>query len=131
MAAPSAIVIAVTAYGVLSRGLIFGHRRKEAATEGDFRAHSARFQGANVEANLALVEALREVAEARGISMAQAAIAWVAAQGKDIVPLVGVRNRTRLEEMLGALDVTLTQADLAAIERAVPKGAAAGQRYPA
>jgi len=127
-----ALGIGVTAYGVLSRGLISGHWRKESASgAGDFRAHGPRFQGANVEANLALVEALRQVAGARGITVAQAAIAWVAAQGRDIVPVVGARSRTRLAEALGAFDVTLAPADLAAIERAVPKGAAAGQRYPA
>jgi aryl-alcohol dehydrogenase-like predicted oxidoreductase len=77
------------------------------------------------------VEALRQVAAARGVSVAQAAIAWVAARGDDIVPLVGARRRDRLAETLGALAVTLGPADIAAIERAVPKGAAAGARYPA
>ncbi|MDC7785799.1 aldo/keto reductase [Rhodoplanes sp. TEM] len=121
--------IGVTAYGVLSRGLISGHWTKEAASAADFRAHSPRFQGDNADRNLALVEALRTVAEARGITVAQAAIAWVAAQGPDIVPLVGARRRDRLAEALGSLDVTLSADDLAAIERAVPKGAAAGARY--
>jgi aryl-alcohol dehydrogenase-like predicted oxidoreductase len=123
--------IGIIAYGVLSRGLISGHWRRGAAGTGDFRAFSPRFQGGNVEKNLALVESLRTVAEARGASVAQVAIAWVAAQGGDIVPLVGARRRDRLAEALGALDLTLTAADLAAIERAVPKGAAAGDRYPA
>lgn len=125
--------IGVTAYGVLSRGLISGHFSGTQA-QGDFRAMSPRFQGANVEANLALVEALRQVAGARGISVAQTAIAWVAAQGAkngiDIVPLVGARRRDRLAEALGAAQVQLTADDLAAIEHAVPKGAAAGERYP-
>ena len=76
------------------------------------------------------MEALRQVAAARGVSVAQAAIAWVVAQGHDIVPLVGARRRDRLVEALGALAVTLGPEDLAAIERAVPKGAAAGARYP-
>jgi aryl-alcohol dehydrogenase-like predicted oxidoreductase len=122
--------IGITAYGVLSRGLIGGHWRKDGAAPDDFRRHSPRFQGTNVDANLALVEALRTVAEARGVSVAQAAIAWVAAQGDDIVPLVGARRRDRLAEALGALDVTLSPKDIAAIERAVPRDAAAGQRYP-
>ena len=126
--------IGVTAYGVLSRGLISGHFSGTQA-QGDFRAMSPRFQGENVEANLALVEALRQVAGARGISVAQTAIAWVAAQGQeqgiDIVPLVGARRRDRLAEALGAAQVQLTADDLAAIEKAVPKGAAAGERYPA
>jgi aryl-alcohol dehydrogenase-like predicted oxidoreductase len=91
--------IGITAYGVLSRGLISGHWRRDGASAGrDFRAHSPRFQGSNVEANLALVEALRQVADRKGVSVAQAAIAWVAAQGTDIVPLVGARRRDRLAE---------------------------------
>jgi aryl-alcohol dehydrogenase-like predicted oxidoreductase len=123
--------IGVTAYGVLSRGLISGHWRKGSTGPVDFRTHSPRFQGSNVDANLALVEALRKVTAAKGISVAQAAIAWVAAQGSDIVPLVGARSRERLGEALGALSVALNQSDLAAIEQAVPKDAAAGARYPA
>lgn len=122
--------IGITAYGVLSRGLISGHWQSGAVQQGDFRAHSPRFQPGNVERNLTLVEALRGVAQARGASVAQVAIAWVAAQGRDIVPLIGARRRDRLAEALGALDLTLTAADLAAIEAAVPPGAAAGDRYP-
>jgi aryl-alcohol dehydrogenase-like predicted oxidoreductase len=123
--------IGVTAYGVLSRGLISGHWQKDAIGPGDFRAHSPRFQGDNVDRNLALVEALRSVALARNASVAQVAIAWVAAQGQDILPLVGARRRDQLAEALGALDLTLGPDDLAACERAVPKDAAAGSRYPA
>jgi len=123
--------IGITAYGVLSRGLISGHWRKEGAGATDFRTHSPRFQGENVERNLALVDALRKIAEAKGVTVAQIAIAWVAAQGDDIVPLVGARQRTRLEEALGSLGVALAADDLAAIERAVPRGAAAGERYAA
>jgi aryl-alcohol dehydrogenase-like predicted oxidoreductase len=123
--------IGITAYGVLSRGLISGHFQKAAFGAGDFRAHSPRFQGENFDRNLKLAEALGEVAKAKGITTAQAAIAWVAAQGKDIVPLVGARRRDRLAEAIGALDVSLTGDDLAAIEQAVPKDAAAGERYAA
>ncbi|HUJ99620.1 MAG TPA: aldo/keto reductase [Stellaceae bacterium] len=123
--------IGVTAYGVLSRGLISGHWQKQVAHASDFRVHSPRFQGENVDRNLALVESLRKLAEARGSSVAQVAIAWVAAQGHDIVPLIGARRRDRLAEALGALDMRLSADDLAAIERAVPKGAASGARYPA
>ena len=122
--------IAITAYGVLSRGLISGHWRKEAIAPGDFRAHSPRFQGANVDANLRLVESLRRVAEVMGISVAQAAIAWVAQQGEDIVLVIGARRRDRLSEALGSLGVKLSAKDLAAIEAAVPPDAAAGARYP-
>ncbi|MEU2558527.1 aldo/keto reductase [Streptomyces longispororuber] len=131
----AALGVGVTAYGVLSRGLISGHftpDRQLAAD--DFRGMSPRFQGENLRRNLGLVDALRAVAEAKGVSVAQTAIAWVLAQGPrfgaDIVPLVGARRRDRLAEALGALDVTLDDADLAAIEKAVPAGAAAGARYP-
>ena len=83
-----------------------------------------------LQQNLALVEELRRIAGQKGVSVAQIAIAWVAAQGKDIVPLVGARRRDRLTEALGSRGVTLSAADFAAIEKAVPKGAAAGARYP-
>jgi aryl-alcohol dehydrogenase-like predicted oxidoreductase len=122
--------IGISAYGVLSRGLISGHWRKDAHAANDYRAYSPRFQGANVDKNLGLVDSLRQVAEVRGLTVAQAAIAWVAAQGQDIVPLVGARRRDQLAEALGALNVTLSQEDIAAIERAVPRDAAAGSRYP-
>jgi aryl-alcohol dehydrogenase-like predicted oxidoreductase len=123
--------IGITAYGVLSRGLISGHWRKDTATSGDLRAHSPRFQADNADKNLALVEALRIIANVKGATVVQIAVAWVAAQGDDIVPLIGARRGAQLDEALGAVDVTLTPADLAAIEQAVPKGAAAGDRYAA
>ncbi len=124
--------ISVTAYGVLSRGLLSGHwSRERPLTPGDFRGMSPRFSGDNLERNLDLVDALRAVAEAKGVSVAQAAIAWVLAQGEDVVPLVGARTRERLSEALGALEVTLGPEDLAAIEKAVPAGSASGERYPA
>lgn len=130
-----ALGIGITAYAVLSRGLISGHWSKDRGTKdravADFRSMGPRFQGGNLDTNLALVERLRSVAERMDKSVAQVAIAWVAAQGKDIVPLIGARRRDRLSEALGALDVTLTAADLAALETAVPAGAAAGARYPA
>jgi aryl-alcohol dehydrogenase-like predicted oxidoreductase len=123
--------IGITAYGVLSRGLISGHWSKDAVGASDFRAHSPRFQGENLDRNLALVDALRKVADEKRVSVAQIAIAWVAAQGEDILPLIGARRRDRLTEALGALNVLLSKADLAMIEQAVPKGAAAGDRYAA
>ncbi len=124
--------IGVTAYGVLSRGLLSGHWSTDRAFGAqDFRGHSPRFSGDNLEHNLRLVEALRAVADAKGASVAQTAIAWVLSRGTDIVPLVGARRRERLTEALGALDLDLTADDLAAIERAVPAGAAAGDRYAA
>lgn len=131
LAACRELGIGITAYGVLSRGLISGHWQKGGTAAGDFRSHSPRFQDGNVDRNLALVEALRTVAAAKGVTVAQIAIAWVAAQGRDIVPLVGSRRRDQLAEALGALDVALTPEDLDRIEQAVPKGAAAGDRYAA
>lgn len=123
--------IGVTAYGVLSRGLISGHfSRDRELAPGDFRGMSPRFQGDNLHRNLDLVDRLRAVADGKGVSTAQAAIAWVLSRGTDIVPLVGARTRVRLAEALGALDVALGPGDLAAIERAVPAGSASGDRYP-
>ncbi|MBD9723579.1 aldo/keto reductase [Streptomyces caniscabiei] len=124
--------IAVTAYGVLSRGLISGHfTHDRQLAPGDFRAFSPRFQGENLRHNLDLVEALRKIADQKGASVAQTAIAWVLSRGEDVVPLVGARRRDRLAEALGALEVRLDADDLAAIESAVPADAAAGDRYPA
>jgi aryl-alcohol dehydrogenase-like predicted oxidoreductase len=120
--------IGITAYGVLSRGLISG-QWSGADGAGDFRGHSPRFQGDNLDHNLKLVDALRTVAERRGASVAQIAIAWVMAQGNDIIPLIGARRRERLAESLGALRLQLTPADLAEIEKAAPKGSAKGSRY--
>ncbi|MFJ2813577.1 MULTISPECIES: aldo/keto reductase [unclassified Streptomyces] len=123
--------IGMTAYGVLSRGLISGHWSAGRRTDlGDLRSFSPRFSEGNVEHNLALVEALRRVADAKGCTVAQLAIAWVAAQGADIVPLVGARTRERLAEALPATELVLGAADLAEIEKAVPAGTARGDRYP-
>ncbi len=123
--------IGVTAYGVLSRGLLSGHwdPRRELASH-DFRAMSPRFQGANLEHNLALVHRLRAVAAEHDATVAQVAIAWVLSRGDDVVPLVGARRRDRLHEALGAVDLELDANDLARIEGAVPAGAATGSRYP-
>jgi aryl-alcohol dehydrogenase-like predicted oxidoreductase len=123
--------IGITAYGVLSRGLISGHWSADRGGSGDFRAMSPRFQPGNVEHNLQLVERLRAIAAAERMSVAQLAIAWVLARGDDIVPLVGARRRDRLGEAMGALEVRLSDGALAAIEAALPTGAAAGERYPA
>ena len=122
--------IGVTAYGVLSRGLLSGHWSPERElSQGDFRSFSPRFRGENLDRNLALVEALRRIAEAKSVSVAQVAIAWVLSRGDDIVPLVGARRRDRLHEALGALALELTAEDLLRIEEAIPAGAAAGERY--
>jgi aryl-alcohol dehydrogenase-like predicted oxidoreductase len=122
--------IGVTAYGVLSRGLLGGAWSSgRPASAGDMRAHMPRFRRENLERNLALVDALRTIADAKGVTVAQIAIAWVLARGEDIVPLVGTTRRDRLAEAVGALELELREDDLAAIERAVPPGAAAGGRY--
>jgi aryl-alcohol dehydrogenase-like predicted oxidoreductase len=123
--------IAVTAYGVLSRGLISGHfdPQRELAP-GDFRAHAPRFSGENRRHNLSLVDALRTLAEAKGVSVAQLAIAWALSRGEEIVPLIGARTRERLREAVGALDIELDDADIAALQDAIPPDAARGERYP-
>jgi aryl-alcohol dehydrogenase-like predicted oxidoreductase len=123
--------VAITAYGVLSRGLIGGHFSADRdLAPNDFRAHVPRFAAANRAHNLALVEELRGLAEAKGATVAQVAIAWVLARGEDIVALVGARTRERLHEALGALGVQLGADDLAALERVIPPDAAVGDRYP-
>jgi aryl-alcohol dehydrogenase-like predicted oxidoreductase len=122
--------IGISAYGVLARGLISGHWSKDRSSVKDFRQMSPRFQGSNLDTNLALADQLRAIAGEVGASPAQVAIAWVAAQGNDIVPLVGARRRDRLAEALGALDVKLTPAQLATLAKAFPPGVAAGARYP-
>jgi aryl-alcohol dehydrogenase-like predicted oxidoreductase len=121
--------IGITAYGVLSRGLISGHWSKHQPKAQDFRHMTPRFQGANLDTNLGLVDRLRAITHDIGASVAQVAIAWVAAQGKDIVPLVGARRRDRLTEALGGLKLKLTPAHLAALAKAIPPDAAAGGRY--
>ncbi len=123
--------VAITAYGVLSRGLISGHfaAGRELAP-GDFRTRAPRFSAEHREHNLALVERLRVLAEARGASVAQLAIAWVLSRGEDIIALVGARTPERLHEALGALALELDAQDLAALERAIPVGSARGERYP-
>lgn len=122
--------VGITAYGVLARGLISGHWRQDGGGQGDARVHSPRFQQGNVEANLALVEALRGIAAARGATVAQVAIAWVMHQGADIVPIVGSRRRDQLAEALGGAGLGLSPDDLAMIEATFPSGVAAGERYP-
>jgi aryl-alcohol dehydrogenase-like predicted oxidoreductase len=122
--------IGVTAYGVLSRGLLSGHWSRDRVTgPADFRSHAPRFSGENLERNLKLVEAIRAIAEEKAATVAQVAIAWVLARGDRVVTLVGARTRERLFESLGALEVELADDDLARIESAVPAGAAAGERY--
>jgi aryl-alcohol dehydrogenase-like predicted oxidoreductase len=122
--------IAVTAYGVLSRSLI-ADSADTTFGPGDFRAHAPRFEAGNLAHNQALVQRLRPIADRLGASLAQLAIAWVVAQGHDIVPLVGTKHAVRLLDALSALDLVLRPEDLSAIKDAVPAGSAAGGRYAA
>jgi aryl-alcohol dehydrogenase-like predicted oxidoreductase len=123
-----ALGIGITAYGVLSRGLLGG--QTPGGEAGDIRtARMPRFQGENLRRNLALVETLRRVATGHGATPAQAAIAWALSRGEDVVPLIGTRRCSRLTEALGALDLKLDAAALAEIEAAVPADAVAGARY--
>ena len=124
--------IGITAYGVLARGLLSGQWSKDISlAPGDFRSISPRFSGTNLDHNLALIDALRSLAEAKEATVSQIAIAWVLTRGQNIVPLVGTRRSSRLSESLKALDLRLSAEDIARIEQAIPKGAAAGERYPA
>jgi aryl-alcohol dehydrogenase-like predicted oxidoreductase len=124
--------IAVTAYGVLSRGLLSGHWSKQRSEQAqDFRGHLPRFSGENLDRNLVLVEALRQIAQTQDATVAQVAIAWVLSRGTDIIPLIGARRRERLQEALGALNLQLSTAELAQIEAAIPADAVAGDRYDA
>jgi aryl-alcohol dehydrogenase-like predicted oxidoreductase len=125
-----ALGIGVTAYGVLSRGLL-GGQLPDAGTADIRAARMPRYQGENLTRNLGLVEALRQVAAVRGASAAQLAIAWVASRGADIVPLVGTTNCARLAEAIAAAAMRLDAATLAAIEAAVPHEQVAGARYDA
>jgi len=120
--------IGVTAYGVLSRGLLAG---SQPGPGGDFRAHFPRFSGENLERNQQLVDDLRQIAEARGITPAQLALAWALAKGRSIVPTVGARTRKQLAESLNALSVQLTAQEVTQLEAAIPAEAVAGMRYGA
>jgi aryl-alcohol dehydrogenase-like predicted oxidoreductase len=124
--------ITVTAYGILSRGVLsdsFAPGRELAP--GDIRSRFPRFDGDNAQRNLELVRRLRQIAADQGASVAQLAIAWVRSRGADVLPLIGARRRDQLAEGLAALSHELTAAEVEAIERAVPPGAAAGERYGA
>ena len=121
--------IGITAYGILSRGLLSTGTARLAPD--DPRARFPRFRGENHARNLELLAALEAIAEDKGATAAQLAIAWVASRGDDIIPLIGTKRRDRLSEALRALDLTLSADDLAAIEAAVPAGAVAGDRYDA
>jgi pyridoxine 4-dehydrogenase len=116
---------------VLSRGLIGGSWSAERAVQSDFRGRAPRFQGENLQKNLALVERLRAAAQKIGAPVSQVAIAWVAAQGVDIVPVLGARRRDQLQDGLAAMRLALSPQDLEALVQSVPADAVAGERYPA
>lgn len=118
--------IGLTAYGVLSRGLLSGSRP---ASPGDFRSHLPRFAGENRAHNARLVQALGNLAAEKGTTASQLAVAWVLSKGSSIVPLVGARTRKQLAESLRALEVALAPLDIQRIEAAIPPGAVAGTRY--
>jgi len=124
--------IALVAYAPLSRGFLSGTiESTDSFGAGDIRRHSPRFQSENFDRNRTLVARLREIAAGKGVTAAQLALAWVLAQGGDIITLVGTKSRARLEENFGALAVALSEKELAGVEAAIPKNAAAGERYPA
>ena len=124
--------IAFVAYSPLGRGFLTARFRSlENLPEGDYRRNSPRFQGENFQKNLDLVAKVEALAQARGVRAGQLALAWVLAQGPDIVPIPGTAQRSHLDENLAALDLTLTGEDLAALAAVAPAGAAAGLRYPA
>jgi aryl-alcohol dehydrogenase-like predicted oxidoreductase len=127
-----ALGIGLVAYGVLSRGLLSGRLTTGTGmAPGDFRTHLPRFEGENLSRNLALVEALKAIAAEKGATPAQLAIAWVLAQGPDIIPIVGARRRGQLTETLAAADIALSQEELARLAAAVPHDAVVGTRYAA
>jgi len=123
--------IGLLAYGALSRGLLSGSIRSGAdLASRDSRHHLPRFTGENLSTNLRLVDALQALAQTKGCTASQLAIAWVMAQGEDIVTLVGTKQQNRLAENLGACALELSATDLARIEAVIPRGAVAGTRYP-
>jgi aryl-alcohol dehydrogenase-like predicted oxidoreductase len=131
LAAVRELGIGFVAYSPLGRGFLTGQFKTFDDLEpGDFRRYSPRFQGENFQKNLELVERVKAIADARGITPSQLALAWVLAQGEDIVPIPGTKRRKYLEENLAASDLKLTEQEMAEIEAACPKDAAHGLRYP-
>jgi aryl-alcohol dehydrogenase-like predicted oxidoreductase len=124
--------IGLVAYSPLGRGFLTGAITEvDSLADDDFRRANPRFQGENFDRNLALAEAVRELAAAKQVTPAQLALAWVLAQGDDIVPIPGTKRRTYLEQNAAAVDLRLTEEDLAALEKAAPRDAVAGERYAA
>jgi aryl-alcohol dehydrogenase-like predicted oxidoreductase len=117
-------------YSPLGRGFLTGRfRTPDDFAEGDYRRSAPRFQGENFDRNLQLVDRVKEMATEKGCTVGQLALAWLLAQGEDIVPIPGTKKRSRLEENLGAIDVTLSANDLSRLDELAPAGMAAGDRY--
>jgi aryl-alcohol dehydrogenase-like predicted oxidoreductase len=127
-----ALGIGFVAYSPLGRGFLTGRfRRFEDLAPDDYRRNSPRFQGENFEKNLRLVDRIRELAGEKGVKPSQLALAWVLAQGPDLVPIPGTTTRGHLEENVAATGIALSKDDLARIDKVAPRGIAAGDRYPA
>ena len=132
LAAARKLGVGFVAYSPLGRGFLTGQiKRFEDLEPDDYRRQSPRFQGENFQKNLQLVERVSRIAKAKGVTPSQLALAWVLAQGPDIVPIPGTKKRRYLEENVAADGVEISAADLTAIDDVAPKGVAAGQRYPA
>lgn len=131
LAAVRELGVAFVAYSPLGRGFLTGQIKKyEDLAEDDYRRHAPRFEGENFQRNLDLVQHVESLAKEKGCTAAQLALAWVLAQGEDIIPIPGTKRRSYLEQNAGAADVKLTEADLKRLDEVAPKGAAAGLRYP-
>jgi aryl-alcohol dehydrogenase-like predicted oxidoreductase len=123
--------IGLVPYSPLGRGFLTGRfKRYEDLPEGDYRRHSPRFQGENFAKNLELVERVKQIAAGKGVPAGQLALAWVLAQGRDIVPIPGTTRRSHLEQNIAAVELDITQSELSDIAAAMPPGAASGMRYP-
>jgi aryl-alcohol dehydrogenase-like predicted oxidoreductase len=131
LAACRELNIGFVAYSPLGRGMLSGEiRRFEDLAADDYRRHNPRYQGENFDKNLELVKKVEEIAKEKGVTTSQFALAWVLAQGQDIVPIPGTKRRKYLEQNAEAAEIILSQEELAAIEDVFPKDAAAGLRYP-
>ncbi|WHY71210.1 aldo/keto reductase [Fictibacillus enclensis] len=123
--------ISLSAYGVLSRGLLSGKWSKDRVLDlDDKRRNGPRFANENIEKNLALVEALHEIAEEKQVTIAQISIAWALSKGEDVIPLIGARKQSQLHDAIGAVELNLSSSDLLRIEKAVPPELVAGEYYP-